>query len=944
MTWHVEVDPKTGSIRIRYDLEWLLAVMTASSNSMVPFTFFSIGKAKGRAFPARSYPRSGGPGFILDMKGTVDKSSSAGGRHHADVSNIFGLCELFAAGTTDLPVPLSDVAILSKRAVCAEVLRTFKGKNFRVSGGTPYQDKRSPGWLIHGYPMLCIIGEASPAFPKDQGQWRAVQCVFGAVLTRLIRAMGIGIEVVSREGFGSVFPTLADLPNGIRLDPGLLPPRGGAEAIVEALRFTDQFITDMRAQKNVHAAIGRLNGYTNEALDAVDRLMSMLHAYALASPKATAGDHAVRVAAHAGHPSECALPPVPATIEYVLNDALAPARGSLKKRRDEPDEELGYGSESDYEDEDEPGKKKLAKGDGDEEVVVGGGLAVKKFSVLSGMAALRMAMFYGMHYSKALFAGKGSLNGSEVAKTQLFNTWAPYFELDHDALYAGLPSKDGVRMLILDGAPNPINIPDTPIEAPRQLGAIVIDTTNNTSREKADYMAFFQDFLVRPAKARSGGGLLFMVDSASKHPTGGDLVHGVMRVCGTRASVNLFIKHFLTPHLGLGKGSAYNLTVLSASETEQRRAMIAHRLVMRNADLFRTGSASATGSVEPFGTGPSGSEPRGLGGGHAAPPQVVDIPLVTQRNMGKVARIVFPEQRLPAPDLLPKKKDVSSGRASAGEKPGEGSGKKLDEVHELASKKKQFEAQGSFGALPQGPPDLQAPGYYYEEDDIYNLQRYLLQDLPNVAVLPGISRAQWLDMDRSSYTTAVHAAITTNTNTIIQPLQRGVNHWALLYITLSAPVLGSRRARLLYIDPLHPDDVPVEDLSLLRLPFPGIEAERCVVQYQDDVGDALMGSQDSCGAWAVKLAVYLARNANALPAVDVNRKAAALVLRQLHNADIAEARDMDWPQAPGDVRLHVTAPPEQPGLRRRASFGGLPAPKEPVSLGAKKGKKTSFEI
>ncbi|RKH68114.1 hypothetical protein [Corallococcus aberystwythensis] len=923
MVWHVEVDPKSGNVRIQYDLEWLLAVMNVSATSMVPFTLFSVGKAKSRAFPSRSYPRSATPGFILGPKGTIDTASRAGGRHHVDGRRVFELCELFTAGTRELPIPLSDIAILSKRAVCVEVVRNFKGKNFQVSGGAPHRDSRTPEWRIHGYPMLCIIGGPSKVFPKDQGEWRAVQCVFGAVLTQLIRARGIGIEVVSREGFGSVFPTLADLPDGIRLDPGLLPPRAGAEAIVAALTLTDQFITEMRAQKKVDRSIAALNGYTDAALAGVDRLMSVLLDHALKNPKSNAGTYAAVVARHAGHAAECAPLLVNATVDYVLNDALPIARGPKKKLRPEPEDESGYGSESDYEDDDEPSPKKRDKSDGDEEVMGSGGLTVKKLSVLSGMAALRMASFYGMYYSKALFTGKGSLKDSEVAGTQLLSAWAPYFELDHDTIYQGLTSQAGVRMLVMDGAPNPINIPAEPIGNHQQLGAIVIDTTNNTSSEKAEYLAFFRDLLVRPARPRSAGGLLFMVDSASKHPTGGDLVHGVMRVCGTRASVNAFFNNFLKPHLAImdKTTSAYGLTVLTADETLARREMLTHRLVMRNADLFRTGGASESG-----GTGLGGSKPDSveLGGSKpgvsedapAPPRQGTSLPLVALRNMGRVRRV--PIRALPgmAPVEVPKKKGVPSGGAEARTEP--------SEKPDVESKAKQFKSLGSFEAPPQDPPNLEAAGYYYEEDDIYNLQRYLLRNQANVAVLPGVSRPQWLQMTRAAYTTGYQPAITANTDIIIQPLNRGGNHWALLYITLGAPEPhGGRRARLLYLDPLHPNDVPVDDLQLLQLPFPGIEIEHCLLQYQDDNDGPRLTGQDSCGAWAVHLAVHLATHNHVLPPTDANRRNAALRLRQDHNGDIAAARALDLPVAPVDRRLHVAEPHGGPVLRRRASFGSL---------------------
>ncbi|MFY0579754.1 hypothetical protein ACN28S_40820 [Cystobacter fuscus] len=104
-------------------------------------------------------------------------------------------------------------------------------------------------------------------------------------------------------------------------------------------------------------------------------------------------------------------------------------------------------------------------------------------------------------------------------------------------------------------------------------------------------------------------------------------------------------------------------------------------------------------------------------------------------------------------------------------------------------------------------------------------------------------------MNRLAYTTEIHPAITTATDTIIQAFHVGGNHWALLYITLGqANEDGSRPAKLLYLDPLNPNAVPVGRLGLLRYPFPGLQAEHSLVKYQDDKSPY---GQNSCGAWVV---------------------------------------------------------------------------------------------
>ncbi|MCP3059464.1 hypothetical protein LXT21_11820 [Myxococcus sp. K38C18041901] len=944
MLWQITATQEAGGINITYDLEWLHRVMIASANSMVPFTRFSLGAD----LDNRSYPRSYSPGFVLGRGKPVDTSSKGGGRQRlGNEGDLYALLALFEEGCADLPVPLSDIAILSKRAVCQAVLDTFtqKGKTFHVEGGTLLPMERGPGWQIHGYPMLCILGNESQAFPSklnNQGQWRIIQCVFGARLTRAIRARGIGIEVVSREGFGSVFPTLADIPNGIRLDPGLLPPTLGAEAINEALDFTGDFITAMlkvipkvvpSKKPPIIKLIESLEGYGDAQLAALDRLMSALHALTNRPNGATAANFADLLGTYNGGAVDCSWTFVNAQVAYDLRDVLPRVQAPKKKRKKEP-KDTGYGSESEYED-DEPDlkpSKKPSKGDGDKAVEVNGRLVLKKATLISGMAALRSATMFGMLYSNWLFA-----EGGAKGESMPILSWAPYFELDHEELYASLDKKTGTRVLVFDGAPNPINIVKTPFVSQRELGAIIIDTTNNTTRERAEYLALFQGFLAT-SKTSQAGGLLILVESASKHPTGGDLVHGIMRVCGTARSVKTFFDGLLKPQLNFeskeGK-KARDLNVLSDNETHFRRMLLEHRLLMRNRDLFNTGidfdrpNLKLPGSLS-LGGPPEVIKPPSQVVVVPVLPRVHDVPLLSHHNRGKVQRQVLPQPSPRVIDFPLKKKPLVSGSQQSGSPLGGG-----DVEDDVESKRKEYEALGRFSSSPSALPKLDDEGTYYEEDDIYCLQRYYLQNHPHVAVLPGISRVQWLQMDRSAYSTVVHGAITTATTIIVQPLHRHRNHWALLYITLGAPnLLGRRKAKLLYIDPLNPDDVPVEDLQLLNLPFPGIEVESCTVRYQDDRDGNETLAQDSCGAWAVQLAVHLVEHDGALPAPPDNRRTAALNLRQDHMTVIAEAKAMDLPQAPDDLSLHVGAP--SPMLRRSNSLGNLSSVSRSKPLSTKK--------
>lgn len=558
------------SLSIQYDLSWLLNLMRASSGSMVPFTCFSLSP---KIKTDRSYPRSYSTGFTIEK--TVFSEDSAGGRLPTEDGSAYAVCELLSDEMRALP--LADIAILSKRNTILLVQRrATRLKHLNLLGGS---DRDSGlGWQIFGYPMLCVMAKAP--FPKElvQGYCRLMQCVFAAALTREIRSRGIGLEVVAREGFGSLFPTLADLPQGIRLDPGLLPPEPAADAIAVCLTVLDDFLGCVLTSKPSPKRddwVQKMNGMGAAQLNAVDRLTHLLHEFA-ASGKGAGKDYAVAVAAMSDGACMFELPPLghaPRVGYSVACDGLVVGRKPREKAQTSRD--TGYGSESDDEDDAvestplPPPRDRALKSEAD--VGPSPKFLIRKYSVISGMAALNMAVVYGAKFSSVLLTGH---------KQTGIGTWAQYFELEMFGLFKQIRDKVGVNVLVCDGAPNPINIPEpsTPINC-TALAAVIVDTTNNTTREKARFLAVFKRML-------APGGIVILVDSASKHPTGGDLVHGILRVYGSPGAVEQFDAMYMQPHLS--EGSAWQQTLLNPLETEIRKLMLVGRLVMRNRDLFES--------------------------------------------------------------------------------------------------------------------------------------------------------------------------------------------------------------------------------------------------------------------------------------------------------------------------------------------------------------------
>jgi len=336
---------------------------------------------------------------------------------------------------------------------------------------------------------------------------------------------------------------------------------------------------------------------------------------------------------------------------------------------------------------------------------------------------------------------------------------------------------------------------------------------------------------------------------------------------------------------------------------------------------------------------PPNPKPKSLGPPPLGLPGVPSVPLLDQRNVGRVRTIDFgaPAEQ----NYLEQELGISHSKKKADK----GASSKVSSSDDDLSVEdfllvEQEPPLSSSEKLPSsgGLPNLTAPGYYFTEDDVYNLQRYYLRDFQNIAVIPGANAAQWAQMTRFAYTTETHPAITTATDTIIQPFHVNGNHWALLYITLGpAGADGIRPAKLLYIDPLHPNDVPVDRLALLRHPFPGIEAEHSLVRYQNDLSEH---GQNSCGPWVVYLAHQLAHFPHRLPGPDADPHQAALDLRDYMNGHLAAAQAHAVPVLPLNRQTWVRAPLRQRDdmdvrpvagprvMQRSASLGDLGAKKK----------------
>ncbi len=165
--------------------------------------------------------------------------------------------------------------------------------------------------------------------------------------------------------------------------------------------------------------------------------------------------------------------------------------------------------------------------------------------------------------------------------------------------------------------------------------------------------------------------------------------------------------------------------------------------------------------------------------------------------------------------------------------------------------------------------------HYYTDRDIFRLLEHYVGRAPNVIVRPCFQADSLRRLPPNCFD-GLGPLVPQRGKpmTIIQPYNVRLNHWGLIYIKVVEP---NRQARVLYIDPLSPTQVP--DLAPLRRAFPALDVERSTERFQND-GDA----QHSCGAWIVDLAQRLVLSDDVLPPVEGSPRAAAQALRRTHQA------------------------------------------------------------
>ncbi|MCH2208374.1 MAG: hypothetical protein MK132_21230 [Lentisphaerales bacterium] len=555
----MNITTNSNSSIVNFSYNEMKELMTDASKTMVPFKSFFINPTMNtkRDYPRQRHPKNTqwfGRGW----------GSHGGGRQKIDVPEDSAAGHLIQklSDSNHIHIPLKDLAILAKVSLVEKTLSLINAKPFSYFTILNQNCNPLPKNLNEymQYPMLIILAKGN--FPIKIN-WTVIQAIFTAELTVALRREKLAFEVVGREGFGSLFPTLSCLDPGLRLDPGLLDADRGAICIFNTLLRIENFfknttlISRFKALTNVKQLADKLSKSNLDNLT-----MSLLAIYRRGEDvldTETSGDRLPNIF------KESLFDKISININHDVYKL------SNRTHRNSNDDD-GSDSDDDGSDSDDSGS--------DSDHHPASNLIINKISLESGMAALCMATEAAIHY--------GSLWSKDPSVPSSIDSKYSYFELTEvggtdniiDTARKYNNAIHGGHLLIMDAAPNPVNIKaPKSIDITKKYTAIIIDSTNITAHQTAIYIKQLNRYLVKNSFGGIGG-VILLVESGSKHPTGGALIYGTVRIVGTRASVKTFMAVISARQHATGTNR------LVSNEHTLRRQMRMEQLTVSSADLI----------------------------------------------------------------------------------------------------------------------------------------------------------------------------------------------------------------------------------------------------------------------------------------------------------------------------------------------------------------------
>ena len=543
---------------LQFSSDWMWKMMYISSNSQVPFNFYGAGNPVIKK--DRSYPRAAKTSIFIGDR-LRENDDKYGGRLRFDATE--GSAEYYQEfqNDTEESLALSDLMIWYKRGFTQKVIDGYKNNGFLYCENRAKAHKNSQT-ALHDYPMLCVyFGSGNTEWLRayEKGYARIAQIYFTARLNNLLLSKKCIMEVVAREGFGSFFPTTSDLGDGFRFDPGFLPLEYVTE-VIKALKDVSEFFSELiekeaalfekwkgAAQDYKAKLIGaakNLDGNDSGQLIYIDQCIFALSAE-MANNQLSFDDCVKLIS----KPETKKNPPLrelySVCYKMQINTPAIKTDPKIKKQKTEED---GYGSESDDEFEG-PAVK----------------IVIRKAAFISGMAALQIINELARQYTQSDAGPLDKLNRQEEAGKKIHAYY--YFEC--------MKLREHPDVAHYNMAPNPKNYSAAPVPAVGEFVVLTVDATNASVADKA---ALIDTFIEKGPTAKQ---LLILEESGSKHPTGGDVVCGVIRCIGTKAATADFFA-LLKKHLDDDGGRT---SVLDKAEHEFRKALKQHHLITRNRDI-----------------------------------------------------------------------------------------------------------------------------------------------------------------------------------------------------------------------------------------------------------------------------------------------------------------------------------------------------------------------
>jgi hypothetical protein len=526
---------ESNTVTIHYSSAMFEQLIKVSSTSALGF-HTQLNAAHSKA-PIRKYPRGSNEAQIKygvnngAYNVVTSSDATSGASPIMDVSQIYTVSDYLKFDSLNgkkegSSLILRDIIIYHKRHFSRRLeddLKLDKLKIFKIQQNVKEVNAEINGYL--DYPIVTFVIKKS--FSLDVNKTlinRIASAYFAAYMNSYFHINKTHMEVVLRNGFGSIIPCCNDIgDHGFRLDPGIMEYNSDVrDLILEAITKTDNFIN---LEINVLNKYKNIDGFGEQDYQRLDGLYKQFY-----------GEHIPKNMNYEINPEQTIYKIAVALPENFSYGQAVPLLSGIKSNyRSEGYQRFcqklkskfvypGSDSECELDDpfddiDDENIHEDINQEDNPLDKII-----IMKAGFISGMAAIQVSSYAANIYEKQKLE----------FKTGQKKTYCSYFELD------GQPIGGQTQVNV---APLSTNVfsGNGPFEAPEKIiqsidrPVLTMDMTNATSSEEAEYISTFMDRI--NGKDSGQLKLLILQESLSKHPIGGDIIYGAIRIIGLRNDV-----------------------------------------------------------------------------------------------------------------------------------------------------------------------------------------------------------------------------------------------------------------------------------------------------------------------------------------------------------------------------------------------------------------------